>query len=138
MVDRARARGVHGLSVLVRRGMGWLFVVLALVVATLLPATARGPQDKPVPDIAAADLPREGRETLALIRRGGPFSYSRDGVEFGNREKRLPLQAKGYYREYTVKTPGSKDRGARRIVAGTRDEFYYTDDHYRTFRRIRE
>ena len=65
-----------------------------------------------------ADLPREARQTLALIKDGGPFPYARDGIVFGNYEKRLPLQQRGYYREYTVKTPGRRDRGARRIVAG--------------------
>jgi ribonuclease T1 len=88
--------------------------------------------------VAAAELPYEAQRTLVLIRNNGPFPYSRDGVIFGNYEKRLPLRQRGYYREYTVKTPGSRDRGARRIVAGRADEFYYTDDHYRTFRRIRE
>ena len=86
--------------------------------------------------IAAADLPREARETLQLIERGGPFPYRRDGVVFGNREHRLPARPRGYYREYTVPTPGAKDRGARRIVAGATAERYYTDDHYRSFRRI--
>jgi ribonuclease T1 len=84
------------------------------------------------------DLPREARETLALIKQGGPFPYKRDGGVFGNRERRLPVRPSGYYREYTVPTPGARDRGARRIVAGTPGEFYYTDDHYSTFRRIRE
>ncbi len=99
------------------------------------------------PTVQLADLPPEARQTLALIKRGGPFPYPRkDGSTFGNREKRLPLQTKGYYREYTVPTPGSRDRGARRIVAGegpggnvaTSGEYYYTDDHYASFRRIRE
>lgn len=88
--------------------------------------------------IAVADLPREGRETLALIKQGGPFPYSRDGIVFNNFEKLLPAQPRGHYREYTVKTPGRKDRGPRRIVAGQAAEYYYTEDHYKSFRRIRE
>ncbi|MDX1250661.1 MAG: hypothetical protein IDH49_00105 [Gammaproteobacteria bacterium] len=88
--------------------------------------------------IAADQLPPQARETLQLIKQGGPFPYSKDGTVFGNRERRLPQHERGYYREYTVKTPGSRDRGARRIVAGAGGEFYYTADHYRTFRRIRE
>lgn len=86
--------------------------------------------------IAIADLPREARETLVLIERGGPFPYRRDGVVFGNRERRLPTKPHGHYREYTVPTPGARNRGARRIVAGAAAERYYTEDHYRTFRRI--
>jgi ribonuclease T1 len=81
-------------------------------------------------------LPAEARETLSLIRAGGPFPYARDGVVFGNREGLLPKQPRGYYREYTVRTPGVRDRGPRRIVAGKNGEHYYTDDHYRSFRRI--
>ena len=102
---------------------------LALLLA-LVPASAA--------EVAVAALPPEARETLASIRSGGPFPYRQDGTEFGNRERLLPPNARGYYREYTVKTPGAKDRGARRIVAGNGGEFYYTDDHYRSFRRIRE
>ena len=89
-------------------------------------------------DIAAGQLPREARETLALIHARGPFPYQQDGRTFANREKQLPARPRGYYREYTVKTPGARDRGARRIVAGANGEYYYTDDHYRTFRRILE
>lgn len=97
-------------------------------------------------DIAVTELPREARETLALIKRGGPFPYRKDGTVFQNREKRLPAKPRGYYTEYTVRTPGSRDRGPRRIVAGrgttgdpaTGGEYWYTDDHYETFRRIRE
>jgi guanyl-specific ribonuclease Sa len=83
-------------------------------------------------------LPAEARQTLRLIAAGGPFPYDRDGATFQNRERRLPAQSPGYYREYTVTTPGSSDRGARRIVSGGNPpvEFYYTDDHYRSFRRI--
>lgn len=88
--------------------------------------------------IAAADLPPEARETLALIRAGGPFPYRKDGSTFMNREGRLPAKPRGHYREYTVPTPGARDRGARRIVTGRDGEAYYTDDHYRSFRRIRE
>ena len=87
-------------------------------------------------DVRVADLPQEARQTLALIRAGGPFPHARDGVVFGNREGLLPKRNRGYYREYTVKTPGARDRGARRIVAGANGELYYTDDHYRSFKRI--
>lgn len=89
-------------------------------------------------EIDVVDLPPEARQTLALVKAGGPFPYARDGAQFQNRERRLPARGTGYYREYTVSTPGARDRGARRIVAGTGGEFYYTHDHYRTFRRIRE
>ncbi len=83
-------------------------------------------------------LPVEARQTLRLIAAGGPFPYDRDGMTFQNRERRLPLQPPGYYREYTVLTPGSSDRGARRIVSGGNPpvEYYYTDDHYRSFRQV--
>jgi ribonuclease T1 len=99
-----------------------------------------------VGDVALAELPRQAHETLALIKRGGPFPYRKDGSAFRNREKRLPIKPSGYYREYTVRTPGSRDRGGRRIVAGvgegndsaTSGEYYYTDNHYESFRRIRE
>jgi ribonuclease T1 len=89
-------------------------------------------------DVLSSDLPEEARQTLELIKSNGPFPHRQDGKTFGNREKRLPLRASGYYREYTVKTPGAKDRGPRRIVAGNGGEFYYTEDHYRSFRRIRD
>ncbi|HEX7054818.1 MAG TPA: ribonuclease domain-containing protein [Burkholderiales bacterium] len=89
-------------------------------------------------DIALHELPPEARATLSLIRAGGPFPYERDGAVFGNREGRLPKRPRGYYREYTVPTPGARDRGARRIVTGRAGEAYYTEDHYRSFRRIIE
>lgn len=91
--------------------------------------------------VALGDLPREAQHTQALILRGGPFPYSKDGTVFGNRERLLPRKARGWYREYTVKTPGSRDRGARRIVCGgaepkAPEACYYTADHYASFRRI--
>lgn len=92
-----------------------------------------------VAEIPVAQLPIEGRATLALIRKGGPFPYSRDGIVFGNREGLLPSQPRGYYREYTVPTPGLNHRGARRIIAGGGGgEYWYTADHYRSFKRIKE
>jgi len=91
-----------------------------------------------LPQTKASDLPREARETLALVKAGGPFPYAQDGRVFSNRENLLPLQERGYYREYTVRTPGARDRGARRIVAGSRGDYYYTDDHYRSFKQILE
>ena len=89
-------------------------------------------------DIDAKSLPVEARQTIALIKAGGPFPYSRDGVVFNNREGQLPKKARGYYHEYTVKTPGARDRGARRIIRGRDGDLYYTDDHYRTFKRVIE
>jgi ribonuclease T1 len=84
------------------------------------------------------DLPVDAQKTFALIKAGGPFPYAKDGTTFGNREKRLPRQPRGYYKEYTVKTPGARNRGARRIVCGGRMDCYYTDDHYDSFKRIVE
>jgi ribonuclease T1 len=115
---------------------------LALVVAaaTLLPAHARtmAPDDAVV---TLGELPAEARQTARLIRNGGPFPFAKDGTVFGNRERLLPREARGYYREYTVKTPGARDRGARRIVCGGRiatepAACYYTADHYASFQRI--
>ncbi len=88
--------------------------------------------------ISPADLPPEARHTLKSIKAGGPFLYPKDGTVFGNREKRLPEHRHGYYREYTVKTPGRRDRGARRIITGSGGECYYTDDHYNSFKLIKE
>ena len=113
----------------------------ALCAAALLCAAAhaRGPAPG---DIAVSALPAEGRDVLVRIKTGGPFRYDRDGVVFGNREHRLPERKRGYYHEYTVPTPGAKNRGARRIVCGgaktAPDACYYTGDHYETFARIRE
>ncbi|MXV19256.1 ribonuclease domain-containing protein [Deinococcus xianganensis] len=91
--------------------------------------------------IPISALPREGQQVMRQIAQGGPFRYAKDGTTFGNRERRLPTRPSGYYREYTVPTPGETDRGARRIVCGgqpdTRtDDCHYTPDHYRTFRSI--
>jgi ribonuclease T1 len=93
-------------------------------------------------EIVVAQLPREARDVLALVHAGGPFRFERDGVTFGNRERSLPPRRRGYYHEYTVATPGERTRGARRIVCGgprrTPEVCYYSDDHYASFRRIRE
>lgn len=91
--------------------------------------------------VQESELPAEARQTAQLIRSGGPFPYSKDGSVFGNREALLPRQPRGHYREYTVPTPGARDRGARRIVCGGRqprnpEACFYTDDHYASFRRI--
>jgi ribonuclease T1 len=93
-------------------------------------------------EILLAELPREAQDTLRLIAQNGPFPHKRDGVVFGNYEKRLPIMPRGHYREYTVATPGAKNRGARRIVCGGVQPWpaatcYYTADHYRSFRKIR-
>ena len=104
---------------------------------------ARQWQDTPVSSpIALAELPPQGRATYALIHEGGPFPYDKDGSGFGNRERQLPAKKRGYYREYTVRTPGVAHRGARRIVCGGAkrmpDACYYTSDHYTSFREIRQ
>ncbi len=91
-----------------------------------------------LPTVAESQLNAQARRTLALIRAGGPYPYDQDGRVFTNRERLLPRQASGYYREFTVVTPGSPDRGARRIIAGDGGDLYYTDDHYASFRQIEE
>lgn len=126
---------MHGLRRLTRCGAAAMIVALAVVLA-LVGAAARAADAPPLPPVAAAELPPEAQRTIRAVRGGGPFRYERDGVVFGNFERRLPRRDRGYYREYTVETPGLKHRGARRIVAGRKGELYYTDDHYRTFRKV--
>ena len=119
----------------------WLAIAALGWAAIAGPAAAqRAPLPAPerVGEVAASELPREAQATIARIRKGGPYPYAKDGSVFGNREGHLPRRKRGYYREYTVKTPGERTRGARRIVAGSGGELYYTDDHYNSFRRIRE
>jgi guanyl-specific ribonuclease Sa len=134
------------------RLLGWVLVALLVVLVgrnwlpgeltgTTTPTASVGtaaPASAGMP--ALARLPAEEqqaiRATLALIAAGGPFRHRQDGTEFQNREGRLPDEASGYYREYTVVTPDSPDRGARRLVAGRNGEIYYTDDHYRSFLRL--
>ena len=91
-----------------------------------------------LPEVRESALPAEGRRILNLIRAGGPYRYSQDDQTFGNFERILPRRDRGYYREYTVPTPGEPDRGARRIVAGAGGDKYYTDDHYESFKFIAE
>ena len=141
-----------------RHGWPWLLLAILLVLAwrgwTPTPTTA--PASSPVarPDVPAtplpdrrsgggasglpAFLPAEAADTIARIRHGGPFPHAQDGSVFGNREGHLPRQPRGWYREYTVETPGLRHRGARRIVTGgdPPQAWYYTDDHYETFRRF--
>ena len=104
----------------------------------LEPEVGAGEEEGGIPRVAVEELPPEVGDTLGLIDRGGPFPYARDGIPFGNREGLLPPEPPGYYREYTVKTPGVRTRGARRIIAGAGGELYYTEDHYNHFVRIRE
>ena len=153
------------------RRYGWLVVALLLLAtwawqqrphapaeASAPPVSvpeARMPASQSLPPVASspsapgadagwpAFLPPEAIDTLQRIARGGPFEHRQDGATFQNRERRLPLQPRGYYREYTVETPGSRDRGARRIIAGgglpgdsPPIEYFYSDDHYRSFRRF--
>jgi ribonuclease T1 len=116
-------------------------VVGALFCAVLLCIPCAGvARDSPPAAVAFSALPAEARVTLELIRAGGPFPYERDAVVFGNRERLLPARPRGYYHEYTVPTPGVRSRGARRIICGGHaadlSECYYSDDHYRSFRKI--
>jgi ribonuclease T1 len=115
-------------------------IAFALLIAAAPSWAQKAPLREPPPvvDVKGIELPAEARATIALIRKGGPYPYARDGAFFVNREGALPRQKRGYYREYTVKTPGERTRGARRIVAGSGGELYYTDDHYNHFRRIRD
>ena len=130
-----------------RRQRAWqIFQKLgsALFVVGVLMATPVAAKEEPVVElqnIALNHLPEEARSTHHLILAGGPFPYVKDGMVFGNRERRLPAKARGFYREYTVATPRSRNRGAKRIVCGGArptepDACYYTEDHYANFRRI--
>lgn len=101
------------------------------VVPTAAPSWAKG-----MATVRADALPKEARDVLALIDKGGPYPYRQDGSVFGNFERVLPQHERGYYREFTVRTPGERDRGARRIVTGQGGEFFYTDDHYETFKAV--
>jgi ribonuclease T1 len=115
-------------------------IALAIGQAWLPDSQPTGNSVAAPPASGLAQFPDEERRaieaTVDLIRVGGPFPYAKDGSTFGNREDLLPQRAAGYYREYTVETPGSPDRGARRIVAGRGGELYYTRDHYRSFMRL--
>lgn len=122
---------------------GCALLLSAACLWTATPAQARWllPDAQDASSIALQELPPQGQATYALILQGGPFPYDKDGSVFGNRERILPAQKRGYYREYTVKTPRSRDRGARRIICGGRqpqqpDACYYTSDHYSSFRKI--
>jgi ribonuclease T1 len=111
----------------------------ALGLALALPLSAA--RESALPTIALDALPKQGQKTYRLIHEGGPFPYDKDGTVFGNRERILPLRPRGYYREYTVPTPGARNRGARRIVCGGEppqrpQACYYTDDHYNSFKQI--
>ena len=116
------------------------FMRTLLLAALLLFPQAHADQKAPpsLPVIAASELPAEARDTLQAIEQGGPFPYARDGVVFRNYEHKLPMHGRGYYHEYTVRTPGARNRGVRRIICGSYPECYYTGDHYRTFKRIQE
>lgn len=117
-------------------------LLMAAMLSGIGSVAARAPVVGSQPTVVAlAELPPEAQGTLRKIQSGGPFPYRKDGIEFGNRERLLPKYPRGYYREYTVRTPGSRDRGARRIVCGgippvAPDACYYTDDHYASFRLI--
>jgi ribonuclease T1 len=148
--------GNHGLTRDIRESVGsmnrkfWtslaLTAAIGLVGISPLGVHARSPAPQAQAAATAStvmlvNLPQQGRETYALILQGGPFPYDKDGVVFGNFERSLPAQKRGYYREYTVKTPYARNRGAKRIVCGgnqprTPDACYYTDDHYASFKRI--
>lgn len=119
----------------------WLRAGLFAVTCLSLVAVSAVARDSRLGEVGVDALPQQALRTLELIRRGGPFPFDRDGVVFGNRERALPARARDYYHEYTVKTPGMRSRGALRIVCGgepsSARDCYYSDDHYRSFRRIR-
>jgi ribonuclease T1 len=119
-----------------------LALFLAVFAWCVLPAWGRSPPTGvPLESVSLASLPTEARETWQRVLNGGPFPYAKDGAVFGNRERLLPAHPRGFYREYTVRTPGAHSRSARRIVCGGRqptgpEDCYYTDDHYASFRHI--
>jgi ribonuclease T1 len=121
----------------------WMPVLLGLMlsICTFLVQASPATEAQTSPTLSVTDLPREGQEMYQLIRKGGPFPHEKDGTVFGNRERILPRETRGFYREYTVRTPGVKHRGARRIVCGGQiprnpQTCYYTQDHYASFRMI--
>ncbi|MGA4847665.1 ribonuclease domain-containing protein [Streptomyces sp. G5(2025)] len=119
------------------RLVGVVLVCLAVLVSGCSTGASAPPDWARGMDTVRADrLPTEARRTLRRIDDGGPFPYERDGAVFSNFERELPRRARGYYREYTVRTPGERDRGARRIVTGSGGEIYYTDDHYASFKAV--
>jgi ribonuclease T1 len=128
----------------VRKGLLKLVLAHSLLFAVFAWSGVQAKQSVPTAEIstiALSELPQQGRETYRLIHLGGPFPYEKDGTVFGNRERLLLIQKRGYYREYTVKTPGVRHRGVRRIVCGggvpsTPDVCYYTADHYASYRKI--
>jgi ribonuclease T1 len=130
----------------IRWSGAWAVSAVLLVAISTFLVQARSPDSSSLPGSAVASvaysgLPVQGREVMSQIRQGGPFRYEKDGTVFGNRERLLPGQKRGYYREYTVPTPGLNHRGARRIVCGGQrprapDDCYYTEDHYSSFRLI--
>jgi ribonuclease T1 len=120
------------------RGRTWILLAVAAAIIFAL-----GYHQNTSPSAAGNDhtstsgsLPPEAVKTISLIESGGPFPYARDGIVFMNRERLLPQHPSGYWHEYTVPTPGESDRGARRIIHGAGGEFYYTSDHYASFRRV--
>lgn len=141
-ISSPRSRTVGGLSGWVTRGVGLAIALSAALVSG--PALARdngSTVQRYGATVALTALPLEARTTYGLVLSGGPFPYEKDGTVFGNRERLLPAQTRGYYREYTVKTPGARNRGARRVVCGGKpptkpDACYYTDDHYVSFSKI--
>src|SRR4051812_16026077 len=135
----------HPAAAIALAGVRALVAMVSLLAFVLVVAPAGALAREPVADrheIAVAQLPAEARDVLVRVRAGGPFPFERDGATFGNRERLLPARKRGFYHEYTVETPGAHNRGARRIICGgprrAPEVCYYTDDHYASFRRIRE
>ncbi|GAC1324747.1 MAG: hypothetical protein NVS3B11_03390 [Collimonas sp.] len=144
MKSQATRHHFLGLSVdfaaaMLRNGM---LLLLGLLLSFQVFSREPSPETLSQDVISVNQLPQEAQATLILIKQGGPFPYAKDGVTFGNYEGMLPRQRRGYYHEFTVKTPYARNRGARRIIAGgnpqSSGEYYYTDNHYQTFRRIQE
>jgi ribonuclease T1 len=117
-------------------GLGSSPVIVAAEKTAAQDAQANG--QSTLGEVPFGSLPQEAQDMLVLIKHGGPFPYSRDGIIFRNRERLLPEKPRDYYHEYTVPTPGAKNRGGRRIIAGRNGEYYYTGNHYRSFEVIRE
>jgi ribonuclease T1 len=143
--DFSNAKFWQHLRRLVAGKLTFFVMALATMASVGLTPSVLARQATPTADsletVPLASLPREAQETQRLILAGGPFRFDKDGSVFGNREQRLPRRPRGHYREYTVITPGSRDRGARRIVCAGEEKSapetcYYTADHYNSFRRI--